>query len=130
VGYTMMVGSSVRKGTTDDQGFFEEFIPPDAADGELRIEPNGPVYPLTFGRMDPISELIGVQKRLNNLGFSCGVPDGELNDDTRVALGEFQKRMKMPVTGLLDDDTRARIEQIHDRKSEFPPDDQAYVGVS
>lgn len=120
VAYSLVVGSQTRRGVTDEHGVLEQFIPPDAETGELRIEPNGPVFPLTFGRMDPISEVTGVQKRLNNLGFTCGEPDGELNEATKLALQEFQKRMKLAVTGELDDETRNQIAKIHDEKSAFP----------
>jgi hypothetical protein len=120
VPYTLTVDGKARQGVTDGEGVLEEFIPPNAQTGELRIEPDGPAYALNFGRMDPITETTGVQKRLNNLGFFCGKPDGELNEATKTALREFQERVGLAATGDLDFDTRRQLAAIHDRRSAFP----------
>jgi peptidoglycan hydrolase-like protein with peptidoglycan-binding domain len=81
---------------------------------------------IRFGGLDPESELIGVQKRLNNLGYYCGDPDGTMNDSTREALRAFQLRFSLPQTGVADDATKELLRQNNDEVSRFPiyPPDQ------
>ncbi|MGH9900763.1 MAG: PGRP and LysM peptidoglycan-binding domain-containing protein, partial [Pyrinomonadaceae bacterium] len=73
----------------------EPEIGSDVEEGELTVwlsdDSSQPpaVWKLKLGHLDPVEELTGVQKRLANLGFPTGEPDGELNEPTKGALAAF-----------------------------------------
>jgi lipoprotein-anchoring transpeptidase ErfK/SrfK len=60
---------------------------------------------------DPIraTSVLDAQIALDRLGISCGSIDGVMGSQTRGALRAFQRRERLPHTGELDADTRARI---------------------
>jgi N-acetylmuramoyl-L-alanine amidase len=118
--FVLSIDARELPGTTDGDGVIEAFIPPDAVRGELMIGPDRKTYTILFGTLDPITEIIGVQKRLNNIGFYCGEETGEMNDATAEALRRFQFRAQLPVTGHLDDTSRNMLAKIHDRRGAFP----------
>ncbi len=70
-------------------------------------------YNLKFGEMDPLTEISGVQGRLNNLGFPCGPIDGILGLRTCQALKRFQSREDLPITGRPDDATLQKLKEVH-----------------
>jgi N-acetylmuramoyl-L-alanine amidase len=125
--YRLIVDGQVLRGTTDANGILEQPVPPDAREGELIIGPDEFRLAIDFGYLDPITEISGVQKRLNNLGYLCGEPDGELDEPTRDALADFQDRFGLEPTGELDDATLKKLEEAHDAPNQFPqqppPDD-------
>jgi len=49
------------------------------------------------------------QKRLIELGYSPGRPDGIWGKATQSAVAGFQRDMELPVTGRLDESTKARL---------------------
>ena len=118
--YQLTVDGKLYEGRTDEHGVLEQHIPANSKEGELVIGPNEYRLLIKFGYLDPISEIIGVQKRLNNIGFECGTPDGELNNETKAALITFQRRFQLPQTGEPDDKTLKKLEEIHDSIKEFP----------
>jgi peptidoglycan hydrolase-like protein with peptidoglycan-binding domain len=69
-------------------------------------------YAVNFGHLDPIDETVGVQQRLANLGIACK-PTGELDEQTTLALKEFQGKNGLDPTGRLDDQTRDKLVKIH-----------------
>lgn len=103
-------GKSIR-GRTDGDGVLDQPLPPGARSGTLTMGTE--VLPLDFGHIDPITEVSGVQGRLNNLGFACGEPDGVVGEPTREALRAFQAQNGLNVTGEIDDATRAKLEEMH-----------------
>ncbi len=123
--YTFVVDGVTYNGKTDEFGVLEHAVPPQATTGKLLIGPDQQVYELAFGVLDPLSEIIGIQKRLNNLGYTCGEPDGVLNPVTRKALTDFQLRFDLPPTGHPDAATRAKLQELHDTNSTFPAEPQA-----
>lgn len=82
----------------------------------------GVAYPVKVGDMDPIDEVIGVQKRLRNLGHGGGVGADEaagLSDESRaaherMAILAFQQRSGLEVTGEFDAATQAALAGGHD----------------
>ena len=68
--YVLVVDGSTRKGKTDEQGFLEISIPPNAAEGFLEVD--GLRFDLQLGALDPHSEDVGIQHRLATLGFYGG----------------------------------------------------------
>ncbi len=110
--YTLIVDGRERTGTTDVCGRLNEPIPGNARSAILHIGDDE--YHLKLGSVDPVTELKGVQTRLNNLGFNCGPVDGILGAKTLSALKAFQRQMGLPVSGKVDDATRKALEDEHD----------------
>lgn len=127
--YQLIIDGKVIKGKTDRDGILEEFVPANAKQGELITGPDEFRLIIDFGFLDPISEISGVQKRLNNLGYVCGEPNGELNEATRDALADFQHRFGLDVSGDADKKTIDKLEEVHDGSKKFPePKEQAKGG--
>lgn len=113
--YVLEVDSRVYQGTLDAEGKLECAIAGDARRATLTVGEGArrKVYPLHLGTLDPISELSGVQARLNNLGFACGQPDGAWSARARDAMQRFQARYELPRTDTPDEPTRAKIREVH-----------------
>lgn len=109
-------GGPTIEGTSDGDGVVKAQLSPQVRSGRLTIGEDEFVVELLFGHLDPISEISGVQQRLTNLGYDCGSADGELDSRTVAALRAFQlaQHHHLEVTGELDDDTLARIAELHD----------------
>lgn len=112
--YVLDIDGVEQEGTTDAQGKIDVFIPPDAKRATITFTESGDTYQLDLGRLDPITELTGVQKRLKNLGFFKGKPDGKMSPELEKAISKFQKEYEMEVTGELDETTREKIREVHD----------------
>jgi murein L,D-transpeptidase YcbB/YkuD len=97
-------GTRKVSGTTDSDGWIRVSLMPDARQGRLSIEGGAEVYDVQFGFVDPIDTPTGVQSRLSNLGFF----DGDLAD----AIARFQQSRELPMTGEIDQATRAALQQI------------------
>lgn len=111
--YTLTIDGQQTEGTTDASGMIEVPIPPNAKNGVLVVGPDHTEFKLRLGTVDPISEISGVQDRLNNLGYNVGTPDGELNEPTRAAIKVFQKKHGLEPTGQPDQKTRSKLQEIH-----------------
>lgn len=116
VPYTLEIDSLRLSGATDEQGYIEHDIPPDAKSGKLILEPGTPAetqFPLQLGRLDPISEIRGVKQRLNNLGFDCGDETDELTSNLEMAVRSFQEYCGLERNGQVDATTRNRLKEEH-----------------
>lgn len=113
--FTLEIDGNETRGTTDPEGKLSVPIPGNAKSGRLLIGPEGQQeeFPVKLGHVDPISELSGVQGRLNNLGFGCGPADGKAGPATHAALARFQEANDLKVTGELDEQTRAKLLEVH-----------------
>lgn len=113
--YVLKVDGKKQEGTTDAEGWIEVDLPGNAHSGELVITCEGQEYRfmLNLGYMEPISEVIGVQKRLSNLGFPPGPIDGIMGPKTRSAIAQFQKSQGAEPTGQLDEATRQKLAKAH-----------------
>jgi hypothetical protein len=113
--FVLEVDGTEFRSTTDAEGKLVAPIPGNAKRGRLLIGPEGDQqeFPVNLGQVDPISELSGVQSRLNNLGFGCGPADGKLGPQTRSALLRFQEQHELKQTGEPDDATRAKLQEVH-----------------
>lgn len=121
--YRFTIDGTVINGQTDENGMLEEYVPAGAREGELVIGPDEFTVGIDFGYLDPITEISGIQKRLNNLGYFSGEPDGELDDDTRDALADFQFRFGLDDTGEPDEATIAKLQEVHDSPAAFPAEE-------
>lgn len=119
--YTLEVDGQKYEGQTDSRGVLEQALPANSKKGVLVIGPDEFQLDIDFSYLDPINEIAGVQKRLNNMGYDCGKPDNVLNDETRRQLRLFQKRFDLEETGEADAETLKKLEELHDNPKEFPP---------
>lgn len=114
VNYILKIDGKSFTGTTDDQGCFEQVLPPSARSGKLKIDgEEGEEYTLNLRHIDPIEQLSGVQARLSNLGFDPGGVDGKMRPTTEIALSMFQERHGLENTGEPDQATRDKILELH-----------------
>lgn len=119
VPYVLIVEGVERRGTTDDQGRIEVFMPPDSREATLIVDDGEPIL-LGVGLLDPIQSIRGVQQRLANLGYRCA-ESGELDDATVEALRRFQEHCALEETGALDDATREKLRELHDTPALLAP---------
>jgi Putative peptidoglycan binding domain/LysM domain len=119
--YILTIDGSVCEGTTSSTGLLDEWISPQARQGTLVIPDENLQCDLDLGHLDPIDEIVGVQRRLQNLGLYAGPLDGELNEETREAVAQFQAEAQMTATGELDAATREKLIARHDQEHAAPP---------
>lgn len=60
-------------------------------------------HPLKKG--DRGEEVVRLQNRLNELGYSVGTADGDFGNKTKVAVETFQQDHGLEVTGIVDEET-------------------------
>lgn len=114
--FRALVDQHEHLGYTDDQGWVEFPISPDAKSGELWVDdPEGEeseYVKLNFACLDPVETVSGLQQRLENLGYAVG-EEGVLDDDTAGAIAEFQKAMEVAETGEPDAEIRRLLVDEH-----------------
>jgi len=113
--YILIVDDEIITGTTKADGSLKHSIKPNAKNGKLIVGEEQDEYVLDLGYIDPITEISGVQSRLNNLGFDCGEENGKLNTKTKDAIQDFQFQYGLEVeeTGKIDEKTRAKLKEIY-----------------
>lgn len=113
--YRLIIEGDTRQGVTNGDGELKEPIPPNARSGRLIVgeDPDVTEIPLKLGHLDPITELSGIQMRLMNLGYQCVSSDGELNEETREALRQFQRNYRLEPTGEPDESTKQTLVERH-----------------
>ena len=119
--YTLEVDGQHFEGQTDSRGVLEQAVPTNAKKGVLIIGEDKLQLEIDFGYLDPINEISGVKKRLNNLGYDCGEPDNKADEKMQTQLKLFQKRFGLEETGEADSPTLQKLEELHDSPKEFPP---------
>ena len=60
------------------------------------------------------------QQALKTQGFDPGPIDGRMGPRTRAALNDYQRKNDLPVTGMLDDATMAKLEVRSTRGTDVP----------
>jgi hypothetical protein len=91
---------------TTAAGLIECEIDPTDQDGVLKVPSLDLEYPIKIGYLNPVLESPGTKERLMNLGY--------LNPDQPSAIEEFQCDHQLKVTGILDESTKTKLEQVHD----------------
>ncbi|MBL8241626.1 MAG: peptidoglycan-binding protein [Bryobacterales bacterium] len=109
--YKLTINGTVTDATADSKGMFTKFISP--ADSGGTLESSGRTYDLTFQPLPPVTELKGLQIRLNNFGYSCGAPNGAMTPETEAAIRAFQSLHGLPETGVSDSVTQNQVKQIY-----------------
>lgn len=111
--YTLDIRDGERlAGTTDDEGWLEHFIPPDAMEGVLVCDKGARRFELLFASLDPPETLKGVQARLQGMGLNPGQVDGKMNRTLSGAISEFQKAQGLKVTGEADKGTTDKLRSL------------------
>jgi len=108
-------GKLVKDGKTGGDGKIEAKIPPAARGAWIVLDPGTPkerTVNLNIRGMDPIEEVPGVCKRLNNLGFPCPVEE-EVTPAVADALRAFQRKNGLEPTGEADAGTRDHLKKAH-----------------
>lgn len=120
--YQLDVLDATYTGRIPDSGRIEHEIDPSATSGTLRLAMDdgteGWMYALTLkiGHLDPIDQPSGVTARLRNLGYLADAIEAMPALDSpivRVALADFQRSQRLPVTEQADDTTRQRLVDLH-----------------
>ena len=113
--YVIDIDGDIYSSKTDADGWIRRPIPPNAKIGKLILREDGEEeeYDLNLGHLNPIDQDIGVQQRLNNLGFDCGQETGKPGSQTQEALKQFQKKYNLEKTGVPDDATRSKLEEVY-----------------
>jgi N-acetylmuramoyl-L-alanine amidase len=113
--YVLEIDGELLEGTTDGDGVLSERIPPDAERGRLTLGTGDDqeVMELRLGHLEPVTEVTGIQARLNGLGYNCGDEDGVMNESTRMALAQFQDDYGLEATSEPDDETLELLEKEH-----------------
>jgi hypothetical protein len=99
---------------TDADGKIELELPVTTREVSIVFPTQNVAYEVRVGDMDPVAELSGIQKRLENLGY---LPrDRESASEgayMQSAIGEFQKRHGLSPTGALDEATSNLLKDEH-----------------
>lgn len=113
--YQLVVDGRIHEGATDGDGRLWIFIPANArkatlyvGEGESRDE-----YELELRHLQPITDLKGVQQRLNNLGYDSGPESGDRHPQAIAAIKRFQEATDLPMTGENDPQTQAKLLELH-----------------
>ncbi len=106
-----------KKGKTDNDGFLDEPIPPDAVRGIIILgeDEDEELHEIALGHIDPIDTISGIQARLNNLGYGCGDEDGALGPMTGNAIRDFQADNDLEVLSgdfEFDDIDQATLDKV------------------
>ena len=101
--------------TTDGDGFVDVEVDEQPQSVSLKIAGLDDSLDITLGALaDPGDQGdSGWRARLYNLGFLWDPTAADDDDETVVALEDFQAQYQLPVTGKLDDATLAQIGQVH-----------------
>lgn len=107
--YTLTIDGKETRGTTDGEGAVNISIPPSADVGKLVFEDVDEEYDLALGSLDPVEEISGIQARLKGLGHYMGSATGELDDDTKAAIAEYQQAIGAEPTGEPTDELKNKL---------------------
>lgn len=108
-------GKAVKEGKTGGDGKIEAGIPPAASNVWIVLDPGTPgerTVNLNIRAMDPIEEISGVCKRLNNLGYPCPIEE-RITQPVADALRAFQRKNGIEETGEADGNTRDHLKKAH-----------------
>jgi hypothetical protein len=114
--YMLRIEGENRYGETDEEGCISEAIPANVKQAQLFVGESKTAFEFDLGAVDPISELSGVQARLNNLGYDSGPEDGIMGPRTAAALTAFQLSAELEPTGEVDDKTRDALLKAHNEQ--------------
>jgi len=116
--YTLVVDDGPPiTGKVGDDGTIKQFVSPDARAAKIVVgEGFGRfTYNLSLRTLYPFDSIRGIQQRLMQLGHYHGLEDGIENQETSNAIGMFQERQGLEVTGIADEKTQLMLVKRHGR---------------
>ncbi|MAO90314.1 MAG: hypothetical protein CMM78_09215 [Rhodospirillaceae bacterium] len=117
--YILRVGTRRYEGKSDADGIIDQSVAPSAQTGQLTVYPAQEDMPkelhwsLTIGSLQPVDTVLGIQARLQNLGYDPGALDGQLGPATRKAIGYFRLRNNLPDGTAADQQFVDALEKQH-----------------
>lgn len=111
--YILNVNGDSFQGKTDDEGKLEHSIIPNAKQASILLGEDQQESTIELGRLDPLNEIVGIQKRLNNLGYDCGPEDGKLGPKTKAAIQSFQRENGLTEDGKPGIQTQKRLRSTY-----------------
>jgi type VI secretion system secreted protein VgrG len=117
--YVLHAAGNRYEGTTDSDGKIDIELPLEAQVANIALwleaRPTGPVkrYVVELRALPGHDTVAGAQMRLRNLGYYWGKETDEIDAPTRKALRDFQGDHDLPVTGDLDEATKAKLSDLH-----------------
>lgn len=111
--YTLDIDGNVRQGQTDGEGWIKEKIPPNARQGQLRLNGGSEVHVLALGAMNPIDAVSGQKMRLKNLGYYSGHESEEVTTAFQAAVRAFQRDQGIDPSGECDSATTDKLKNAH-----------------
>ncbi|BCD99507.1 peptidoglycan-binding domain-containing protein [Marinagarivorans cellulosilyticus] len=103
---TDAAGLVEQKPSPNAKEVFVEFAP-DPDDPEFKVE-----YVIAVKQLEPADTAKGAQQRLENLDFTTGPIDGNVAETTQAAIYDFQVLHNLEPTGLLDEETMIKLEEV------------------
>lgn len=106
--YELNVGTQKSFGTTDQNGTLSQKIDASAKLGMLivfldSVKKNTLTWSLQLGALPPHNSAVGIQARLNNLGYFCANEIGNLDDTTSKAITAFKTKHGQTPNAVVDD---------------------------
>ena len=101
--YKLVVGGQTYQGQTDSSGLISQVVAGNPTSGTVILDVW--TFDITIGPLDAIESETGYGARLSNLGY--------YSENTANALLRFQSANDLDVTGQLDDNTKAKLKEIH-----------------
>ena len=97
-------------GTTDESEIVTKIFDyfQDAKKGIVNFKPFLKEPPNTMSK----SEILKIQKRLVELGYDPGIPDGMMGAKTKDAIKAFQRDNSLEETGIIDEKTKEKLFSI------------------
>lgn len=114
--YELEVAGHKSTGFTDINGKLSNKIDASAKTGTLvifldQMKKNTLTWKLQLGQLPPHDSAIGIQARLNNLGYFCANETGELDPSTKEAISTFKRRHGLTPSAAVDDEFLATLRQ-------------------
>lgn len=114
--YVLVIDGIRTEGTSDADGLVDVPIPPNAVGGTIRFHTGTEdevSYDLALGELAPADTVIGVRKRLYNMGYRA-IPKGDESDEHLVeVLKRFQAGNDLDPTGEIDQTTIDKLKELH-----------------
>lgn len=113
--YILDIDGKKSEGKTDNDGKISISIPPNAKKGKLTVSEKGiqVEYVLDLGVIDPIDEVKGFKKRLQNLGYAVGKVDNEINEAFQSVIRAFETENKLEPTGEINDKNKNKLKELY-----------------
>lgn len=110
--FEIAIGGKTIQGRTDAEGRIDVFVPATSTEGTIHV--GGEEIRIRANALRPVDTDEGLVQRLRNLGFLGREDPDDDPEALAAAIGAFQEREEIDVTGEADDATRERLRAVHD----------------